>query len=182
MGRFGEMGRANFSATQWMRGDAHRRIFTLCIAVAALAWALKRGYYDGIRHGSDLPRFPAVGRPRYPCVSYGSSRGTVPMLRVQRYETNRCRYEERSAFLSGVAKSLVEDSRPVLLRNAIARQTNVVRQAGGSVVCRPAPSFSWRCRLGAEVAGYQFLGFGGVDVVDQHAGGHVFQYLGRVLP
>ena len=82
MGRFGKMGRANFSAIQWMRGDAHRRIFTLTAAVAAFACALKRGYYDGIRHGSDSSGFHAVGRPRYTCVSYGSDTAALQMLHI----------------------------------------------------------------------------------------------------
>ena len=42
------------------------------------------------------------------------------MLRVQRYETARCRYKERSASLSGVAIATVEDSPHGLVQNAIA--------------------------------------------------------------
>ena len=131
MGRCGEMGLANCSATQGIRGRAYRRIFTLCIAVDAFAWALKRGYYDGIRHGSDSARFPAVGRARYTCVSYGSDRGTVPMLRVS--DTKQPVADTRS-----VARPyLVSRSRWLKIRapcdyemRSRARPTSSVRLAG----------------------------------------------------
>ena len=131
MGRWGKMGRANFSATQGIRGRAYRRIFMLTAAVGAFAWALRRRYCDGIRQGADSPRFPVVRWSRYTCVSYGPDTGTLQMVHVS--DTKRPVADTRSVARSYLVSRLHWLKIRALCYYEIrsrARRTSSVRLAG----------------------------------------------------